>query len=187
MLAYATFATLDLFCCVIVLVFLPPKGGRGCLMSPPVWNLRAVTWFHFAIVSLVLLSSPVTLSILSFSACWSFLLNFFRKIFQYFSLTDRLFLYDSCLAARRSKFVVGVCCMLPYGNGVCCYAFINFFFFFIASVHAFFKLLFNLVLINRQNGPRYQRVLVLSAFLTGVVLKGLIFRKFCDRCLCIFF
>ena len=35
--------------------------------------------------------SPVTLSVVSFSACWPFLLNFFQKILQYFSLRDRLF------------------------------------------------------------------------------------------------
>ena len=64
-------------------------GDVWCI--PPVWNLRAVIWFHFAISSLVLLPSPVTLSVLSFSACWAFLLNFFQKILQYFSLRDRLF------------------------------------------------------------------------------------------------
>ena len=72
--------------------FFPPRREAGdvwCL--PPVWNLRAVIWFHFAISSLVLLPSPVTLSVLSFSACWPFLLNFFQKILQYFSLRDRLF------------------------------------------------------------------------------------------------
>ena len=63
-------------------------GDVWCL--PPVWNLRAVIWFHFAIAFFVLLPSPVTLSILPFSACWSFLLNFFQKILQYFSLRDRL-------------------------------------------------------------------------------------------------
>ena len=36
--------------------------------------------------------------------------------------------------------------------------------FFIASVHSFFILFKNLVLINRWNGPRYQRVLALCAF-----------------------
>ena len=37
--------------------------------------------------------------------------------------------------------------------------------FFIASVHSFFVILFkNLLLINRRNGPRYQRVLALCAF-----------------------
>ena len=64
-------------------------GDVWCL--PPVWNLRAVIWFHFAISSLVLLPSPVTLSVISFSACWPFLLNFFQKILEYFSLRDRLF------------------------------------------------------------------------------------------------
>ena len=58
---------------------------------PPVWNLRAVIWFHFAIASHILLPHPFTLSILSFSAGCSFLLNFFQKIIQYFSLRDRLF------------------------------------------------------------------------------------------------
>ena len=52
-------------------------GDVWCL--PPVWNLRAAIWFHFAISSLVLLPSPVTLSVLSFSACWPFLLNFFPE------------------------------------------------------------------------------------------------------------
>ncbi len=58
--------------------------------------------------------------------------------------------------------------------------------FFIASVHSFFILFKNLVLINQRNGPRYQHVLVLCAFLTGVIPKGLILRKFCVRCLCMF-
>ena len=64
-------------------------GDVWCL--PPVWNIRAVIWFHFASSSLVLLPSPVTLSVLSFSACWPFLLNFFQKILQSFSLRDRHF------------------------------------------------------------------------------------------------
>ena len=49
--------------------------------------------------------------------------------------------------------------------------------FFIASVHSFFILFLNLVLINRRNGPRYQRVLALRAFLTGVIPKGTNFSK----------
>ena len=67
----------------------------------------------------------------------------------------------------------------------------NILIFFIASVHSSFFFFFTfliLVLINRRNGPRYQRVLLaLCAFLTGVIPKGLIFRKFCVRCLCILF
>ena len=51
-------------------------------------------------------------------------LNFFQKILQYFSLRDRLFLYGSCLAVRRRQFVGGMCSVLPYDTGICCYAFI---------------------------------------------------------------
>ena len=40
------------------------KGSWGCLMSPPVWNVRAVISFLFTISSLVLLPSLVTLSFL---------------------------------------------------------------------------------------------------------------------------
>ena len=110
-----------------------------------------------------------------FSACWPILLNFFfsRKFLQYFSLRCRLFWYRSCSAARRSKLVGDMCSMLPYGTGICCYAFIYFFYCFL-----YFKKK-NLVLINRRNGPRYQRVLALCAFLTGAILKGLILQKNC--------
>ena len=44
-------------------------------------------------------------------------------------------------------------------------------------------------MINRRNGPRYQRVLALCVFfffLTGAVPEGLILRKFCVCCLCFF-
>ena len=64
--------------------------------------------------------------------------------------------------------------------------------FFIASVHSFFILFFffflNLVLINRRNGPRYQRVLALCAFSTGVIPKGLILQNFVsDVCVFLFY
>ena len=42
-----------------------PKGGWGCLMSPLVWNLRAVAWFH------------ITVSCSSATSCYSFCLVFF--------------------------------------------------------------------------------------------------------------
>ena len=41
------------------------------------------------------------------------------------------------MAAGRSKLVGGMCSMLPYDTGICCYAFI-FVIFVIASVHSFF-------------------------------------------------
>ena len=82
-----------------------------------------------------------------------------------------------------------MCSMLPYSTDICCYAFI-YFFFIIVSVHSFFILVFvslNLVLINQWNGPWYQHVLALCVFLAGMMLKGLILRKFCVWCLCVFY
>ena len=94
--------------------------------------------------------------------------DFFQKILQYFSLSDSLFLHVSCLAARRSKLVSGVCSMLPYDTDICCYAF-------------FFVLLLSILLHTfiRRNGPRYQHILALYAFITGAIPKGQILRKFC--------
>ena len=43
----------------------PREAGDICCLLP-VWNLRAVIWFYFTISSLVLLSSPIALSVLSF-------------------------------------------------------------------------------------------------------------------------
>ena len=80
------------------------------------FNLRAVIRLHFPISSLVLLPTPISLSVLSSF----FLILFLQKILQYFS-------YDSCLAARRSKLVGGMCSMMPHDTGICCYAFIFFF------------------------------------------------------------
>ena len=68
------------------------EGRPGMSDVSPLSGISGLSfWFHFAISSLVLLPTPVTLSVLSFSACWPFLLNFFQKILQYFSLRDRLF------------------------------------------------------------------------------------------------
>ena len=111
-------------------------GDVWCL--PAVLSIRAVIWSHFAISSLVLLPSPVTLSVLSFSACWLILMNFFEKLFQYFSLEIRFFVW-LLFSSWEKKLVGGMCSMLPYGTGICCCAFIKYFSFFfcIASVHSF--------------------------------------------------
>ena len=85
--------------------------------------------------------------------------------------------------------VDGICSMLLYDTGICCYAFIYFFFFcvcvllFISFLYILFK---NLVLINRQNDPRYQHVLAFCAFLTGAIPKGLILQIFVfNVCVCL--
>ena len=44
----------------------PQREAWDVWSLPPVWNLRAVIWFHFTIYHLVLLRNPVTLSVLSF-------------------------------------------------------------------------------------------------------------------------
>ena len=131
--ASITLSPLSLLPCLhfVALSPLPQREAGDVWCLPPVWNLRAVIWFHFAISSLVLLPSPVTFSVLSFSACWPFLLNFFHKTVQYFLLRDRLFLYGSCFAVRRRQLVGGMCSMLPYDTGICCYAFVWYFIIFL--------------------------------------------------------
>ena len=41
-----------------------------------------------------------------------------------FFVKREAFLYGSCLAVRRRQLVGGMCSMLPYDTGICCYAFI---------------------------------------------------------------
>ena len=94
---------------------LPQREAGDVWCLPPVWNLRAVIgfliWFHFANFSCVLLPSPVTHSVLF---C---LLVLSSKLFpensSVFFVKREAFLYDSCLAARRSQVVGGMCSMLP--------------------------------------------------------------------------
>ena len=64
-------------------------------------------------------------------------------------------MYDSCLAARRSKLVGGMCSILPYGIGIFCDAFIYFSFFLLLLSIPFFILFKNQVLINQRNGPSH--------------------------------
>ena len=51
-----------------------PKGGWRCLMSPSVWNLRAVIWFHSAISCLVHLPAHIALSVFFFFSFFFLLL-----------------------------------------------------------------------------------------------------------------
>ena len=105
----------------------PPKGGRGCLMSPPCLESQGC---H-------LIPLCCLLSCSSAKSCYPFYLIFFcllvlsselfsRKFFNMFRKEIVFFLYDSCLAARRSKLIGGMCRVLSYGTGICCYAFIQY-------------------------------------------------------------
>ena len=58
------------------------------------------------------------------------------------------------MAPVKSMSVNDMCSMLPYGTGIFCYACICIYFF-IASVHSFFILKKNLVLIDQRKGPRF--------------------------------
>ena len=148
--------------------------------------------FDSTLLSPLLFFCLVLLPFLSylFSVCWSLLLNFFQKILQYFFVKKYAFLYDSCLAARRSWSVVcAACCHMALVFAVM-HLYKNIYFF-IVSVRSFIHFFKNLVLMNGRNGPRYQLVLALCAFfkiifLTGVIPKGLILRKVYVWCLCMF-
>ena len=80
----------------VVVTFLPYQlvapwreaGDDWC--HRPVWNLRAVIWFHFTISSLVLLPGPVTLSLPADQFSWLFFLPenssivFFKMLLVFF-------------------------------------------------------------------------------------------------------
>ena len=67
-------------CCSSVCVTL--KGGLGCLLSPPAWNLRGFIWFPFPTPSLVFEPSPLGLSVISLQ--WAILLTFYQKVPKHF-------------------------------------------------------------------------------------------------------
>ena len=78
--------------------------------------------------------------------------------------------------------------LMPYGTGICHYAFI-WHFKILYCVCPFLFLYFSLSWYRyiRWNGQRYQHVLALCALLTGVILKGLTLREcVSDVCVCMF-
>ena len=106
-------------------VLAPPTGGRGRLMSLPCLESQGC---HLILLHCLLSCFSAKFSysfclIFFFSACCSFLLKFFQKILQHFSLRWAFFVW-LLLAVKGSKLVGGMCCMLPYGTGIFCYAFI---------------------------------------------------------------
>ena len=76
----------------IVAFFPPPKGGLGCLMSPPCLKSQGCHLIPlYYLLSCCSAYRCYSFCLIFFSACWSILLNFSQKIFQYFSLRDTLF------------------------------------------------------------------------------------------------
>ena len=152
----------------------PPFECHGCQLIP-LYCLHSCFFAKFNYSLCFFFSS---------SACLPILLTFSQKILQYFSLRDSFFVFVwLLLAARRSNLVGCMCSMLPYGTSICCYAFMKFFNIFLLLL----SIALNLVLINWQNGPRYQHVLALCASLTGAILRDLFFENFVfDACVCMF-
>ena len=95
-----------------------------------------------------------------------------------------------CFAMFRFMYVVPfsplLCLVIISFWAACCHMALVFavmhlyIYFCIASLLSFFILVFkNMELINRRNGPRYQRALALWAFFSGAIPKGLILCKLC--------
>ena len=91
-----------------------PEGRPGMSDVSPLSGISGLS-FDSTLLSSLLFFCLVLLLFLSylFSACWSILLNFFQKILPIFFVKTYAFLYGSCLAARRSKLVGGMCSTLP--------------------------------------------------------------------------
>ena len=69
------------------------KGGRALLMPPPppVWNLRAVIWFHLSICCLAILPSPAAHSVFSLPWLTQSPAYFPEMSLNFFFSRDRLF------------------------------------------------------------------------------------------------
>ena len=126
-------------------VVIPPKGGRGCLMSPPCLESQGCHLIPLCYLLSCSSAQSCYLPVLSFSGCWPFLLNFFPENSSILFVKRQAFLYGSCLAVRRSELVGGMCSRLPYDTGICCYAFIELFFFNCFCPFLFYTFFLNLV------------------------------------------
>ena len=142
-------ATVHVYCFYIASIlvqtvsvcFLSPQtGGWGCLMSSPCLESQGCHLIPLCYLLSCSSAQPVNLSVLSFSACWPFLLNFFQKILQYFSIRDRLF----CMAPVQQlgevswSVVCAACCHMTLVIAIM--HLYNLKKIFIASVHSFFTL-----------------------------------------------
>ena len=156
-----------------------------CLPPPPVWNLRAVIWFHFTISCLVLLLVSLLFLSSLFSAYWSSLLTFFSSRFFNIFVVKRLSFWSGfCLAARRWQLISGMCSMLPYLYGTSIFHYLFRWYFLIFHCFCpffFFHKLLKSGIDKSDESPWYQHVLALCAFFFLVnrgVSDQLFLRKF---------
>ena len=93
-----------------------PKGCRGCQMSPSSgisglsFDSTLLSILLFFCLTLLLFLSYIFFCLLVHSP------ELFPENYSIFLVKKQAFLYGSCLAARRSKLVSGMCSMLP-----CCH------------------------------------------------------------------
>ena len=139
-------------------LFQLPKGGQGCLITPPCLESQGCHLIPlYCLLSRFSASSSYSFRCISFLPTGPCCRTFLRKFFN-------IFHYDIGLAARRSKLVSGMwhAAIWHWYLLLCIYIiFPNFLLLLSIPFLSFFK---NLVLINRRNGPWYQRVLTLCAF-----------------------
>ena len=115
----------------IVAFFPPPKGGLGCLMSPPCLESQGCHLIQlyyllscFSFLSLLLFLSYLFFCLLVYSP------ELFPENFSIFFVKRYAFLYGFCSAARRSKLVGGMCSVRPYGTSISfLFIYVVFFFF----------------------------------------------------------
>ena len=109
---------------LVLVCYVPPEGRPGMSDVSPLSRISGLS-FDSTLLSPLLFFCLVLLPFLSylFLLAGPFFWTFSRKFFNIFRW-EKGFLCDSCLAARRIKLVGGMCSVLPYGTGICCYAFI---------------------------------------------------------------
>ena len=92
-------------------------------VTPPPSGISGLS-FDSTLLSLLLFSCLVLLFFLSFFCLPVLSPELFPENSFSFFVKRWAYLYGSCLAAGKSKLVDGMCSMLPYCTGICCYAFI---------------------------------------------------------------
>ena len=100
-----------------------PQGRRGISDVSPLSGISGLSFDSTVLSSLLFFCLVLLLSVFFF-----FLQAHSPELFHensaIFFVKRYAFLYGSCLAVRRRQLVGGMCSMLPYDTGICCYAFI---------------------------------------------------------------
>ena len=170
----------------------------ACFLNHAVWNLRDVIWFHSTILSCSSAKSCYSVFFLPGGPFSRLKLVFFFLNLQCFPLGDRLFCMAPVLQLGEVSSLVVCTAWCQYHM-----ALVLALVFTVGHLYNIFSLLLllsipvlhfffwgrwvGLGLVNQRNGPRYQFVLALCAFLTRAILKGLILQKCVyDVCVCTF-